>query len=178
MEYGYFSEILSSYGISAVVIAVVVSVICIVLEKVFLSKLKNGIKGYVPFIAGIVITFLYNLIFLGVNSAITEETFYSGLCSGSLGVIIKTAVKKIASGKHVKKSQTSLLIEGIICEYVTENLSVVVTKIEKTVNESAPETLTEKIEGVLSEHVSENISKDEIVNIASILIDAINSLNS
>ncbi len=178
MEYDYITEILSSYGISTVVIAVVVSVICIVLEKVFLSKLKICIKGYVPFIAGIVITFLYNLIFLGVNIAITEETFYSGLCSGSLSVIIKTAVKKFASGKPVNKNQTSLLIEGIICEYVTENLAMAVTKIEKTINESAPESLMEKIESVLTEHVSENISKDEIVNIAFIIIDAINSLNS
>ena len=178
MKNGYIAEILSSYGISAVVIAVIVSVICVVIEKTFAKKLKNGIKGYVPFIAGIVITFIYNLIVLDLDLAISEETLCSGLCSGSLGVIIKTAVKKIICGKSIPKSKTSLLIEGIICDYVVTNLSVAVGKIESIVINESEQNLSQSIKGVLLEHTNDNVSEDEIHNLVSILIESLNTLNS
>ncbi len=178
MGNGYFTRLLTSYGVSATVIAVAVAVICIVSEKIFSSKLKNGIKDYVPFIAGVLITFLYNLIFINEIEILSEEILYSGLCSGSLGVIIKTAVRKIANGKKPQKNKISLLIEGIICNYVSKDLSVAVAKIEKIVIEKQTEDVTDKIVQTLTEHTDGNVNEDEISNLACLILEALNALNS
>ncbi len=178
MKHGYFTQLLTSYGISATVIAVAVAVICIVSEKIFPTKLKNGVKGYVPFIAGVLITFLYNLIFSNEKEIFSEEILYSGLCSGSLGVIIKTAIKKIANGKKPQKNKISLLIECIICNYVSKDLSVAVAKIEKIVIEKQTEDITDKIAQTLNEHIDGNVNEDEILNLACLILEALNTLDS
>lgn len=180
MDYEYLLGLLSAYGIPSVAIGVLVAVVSFILDKLLTAKLNKSIKAYIPFIAGTLFYFVFSVIFFGFENSLKSEVLYSGACSGSLGILIKTTLKRIFKGKTDAKSQTAILIEGIICDYVSQNLSIAVTAIEAIITETSPEetdNLTEYITEALLLH-SDNNDKDELYRIASVLIQAVKTLKN
>lgn len=179
MDYGYLSSLLSVYGISAVIIGALVATVSFILEKLFCGKLKNGIKAYFPFIAGILFSFIYSVIFFGFKESLKTEILYSGACSGSLGIMIKTMLKQIFKGKTAAKSQTALLIEGIICEHVDKNLTEAVAAIEKVLAESYyGTTRAENIALILKEYMHKDAEKDELYRLSDLVAKAVETLKN
>lgn len=177
MDYGYLTELLSLYGLPSVIISVAVALICFLVELIAKNKI-SCIKGYIPFISGVMLYFVYSLIFFGFYNSIKAEILYSGVACGSLGVILKTAVKKIFNGKIVQ-SQTALIIEGIICDIDVDNLSVVVAKVERIFTENVDSSeidIVNAIASILKEHAKSDESTLE--NMAHLIAQAVKALNS
>ncbi len=127
------------YGVSSVIIGILVAIIYGVAQKVLKNKLSAGIRGYFPFVTGILLNFILNLIFNGLNASISETTVYTGLFSGSLGTVIFTFIKKLKKG-DVKNSDFILIIEELLLGVLKpEKVFAVSEEIKKIISENHTE---------------------------------------
>ena len=183
MDINYIDEFFSSYSLPSFVIAIIIAVICIVVDKLFLKKVSFNIRAYLPFLLGIAFYILYELIFKGNGKVFTKQVLTAGLVSGSLAGVIFAIIRKVLSGKGVKNvlSPLALLIESIIFPIVSENkLESAVKSIEKllieTSDDATDEHVTGKIADELSRHSNENITEIEIITSAKLIVTGRSSL--
>ena len=183
MNINYIDEFFSSYSLPSIIIAIIIAVICIVIDKFLLKKVSFNIRAYLPFLLGIVFYIMYELIFKGNVKVFTRYILTAGLVSGSLAGVIFAIIRKVISGKGVKNvlSPLALLIESIIFPIVCENkLESAVKSIEKLLNETdedaTEEHVTDKVADELSRHSSENITKIEIFTSAKLIVTGRSSL--
>ena len=177
MDFNEVEQIFSVYGTPSIVIAVIVSVISIIIDKLVSKKISFRIKAYLPFLLGIILYILYDLIFLDGSPIISKESISRGFIAGTIASILFAILRKIVTGKGVKSvvSPLALLIESIILPLVAENkLETAVVTIEKLLRnlsaEEDDEIVANEIASVISEHSNENTTEVDCINSARLIV--------
>ena len=179
MDLEGLSEFFSFYSLPSVIIAFSIAGICAIIDKFFLKNVRYNIRAYLPFLLGILLYALYDVIFIGSNPVFNEMTVSAGLMAGSLSSIIFAVIKKIVTGKGVKSaiSPLALLIESIILPLVSENkLESAVFAIEKLLRDlsdddgESKQRVTEEIATVISRHSNENTTEADCINSAKLIV--------
>ena len=165
------------YGISSIIIGILVAIIYGFAQKLLKNKLNAGIRGYFPFITGILLNFIFSLIFNGLNASLTETTVYTGIFSGSLGTIIFTFIKKLKKGS-VNKDDFILIIEGLLLGVLQPEKVIAVSKeIKKLMSEKH----TEEELLILVEQTVKNFSESneqfDFTSIAELIISTVKNYN-
>lgn len=157
------------YGIPSFIIGLSVAVIYAVADKLIKEK-KGVIKGYLPFITGIALNFLYGIIIFGLKETFNLDTVYYGIISGSMGTVIFTLFKKIKSGK-ISKDELRLIIEEILLGILRPEQALTVSlEIKKLLEEDFSEVeLLSKIEQTVKDFSSQEISKEDLTSLVELI---------
>ena len=169
-------DILTSYSLPTMVIAVIVCTASLTLNK-FFNNLPKNITVYIPFLMAIVLYFLYDMIFVIYDFTFRSETLYAGIFSGSLSAIISSTITKLLQGKPINTNATIILIENILRGDVDQKvLSKTASEIENLLLLNNDDDLVLKdIVKILTEITSE-LSQIDICNLAKLIIVAVNSI--
>lgn len=165
------NEYFFPYGIPSLIIGILVAIIYASLEKFLKSDSAVKIKGYLPFLTGILLNFLYSLITKGFSRSISIDTVYYGLLSGSFGALIFALFKKIKSGK-ITTDEICLIIEEILLNVLRPDQALTVSlEIKKLLEQDFDEIeLLSKIEQTVKEFSDGEISKEDLTSLFNLIL--------
>lgn len=175
MDYLFLQDFFLSYSLPTLAIALICCIVRLTLEK-FFNKLPKLFVTYIPFILAMLLYFGYDMIFVINKFYFTKGALYAGILSGSLSAIFYSAVNKIAKGKPLGANATILLIEGILSEYVSQDiLTKTALEIEKVLLVEDDTILEEQVVETLSYNCS-SLSSTDIFHLAKLIIAGAKSL--
>lgn len=137
MNFVYLKEFLSDYSLPTLIIAGVVALISIIIDKFFTKKLSVGVKNYIPFLLSIFLYIAYDMAFVLTAFAFRVESFYAGVLCGSLSAIIVSIANKIKKGEPIPLSATTLLIERLLQGYLNKESATATALILEKLFDSA-----------------------------------------
>jgi len=111
---------LESYTLPSLIISAITAVAYILFDRFFSEKIKFSVKSYFPFATGILLNFLFELISTK-RLSFGAEIFSSGILCGSLATMVFALFKRIKRGETAKFDAVLMIIEGIICDYVSDS---------------------------------------------------------
>jgi len=167
------------YGLPSLIISIISSIICIVLDLTLKNKLFS-IKSYLPFIISTAFMLLYEVIF-GAFFLDPTKISSAGIICGSTSSIIFAIFKRIKNGKQLYfTSPKELLIEGILDGIVLEDKKQCLAKEVFSIFTLAPKDKDEKelfskIENALFHSLSEGITELDLKNAVNLIIKALTS---
>lgn len=172
MDY-ILQDIFTSYGISTIVISIIVCVLRLALER-FFKKIPKLLLTYIPFVIAILLNFLFDIIFISKCFTLNTNVLYSGLVSGSLSAIIYSAIKKNKDEDLSNTTASILLIESILKGYIDQS---VLTKTAQEINTLllAENANHQSIIDTLKK-VCKNLNTVDITYLARLIIRAVNSI--
>ncbi len=146
-----------SYSLPSVIIALTISIILLVLDKILKSKFPIEIRGIVPFVLGVLFNAIYDFIFISHALSFPEQTVSAGLICGSLSTVFYSLIKKILKSKSIG-------------DCVNISVDPVYLSVESIINGVVPEQVLDKATKAIVEILSENITDDEkIIKITRVL---------
>ena len=176
MDFILLKNFLAHYSLPTVIIAVLVSIITVVIKKIFKEKISKTVISYAPFLLAIVLYIVYDTAFVLKAFTLRSESFYAGLLCGSLSAVIVSAIKKISQGKPIGVSATILLIESLLDGYVCENrLTEVASLLDGILAADKQENVSERVLTTLKDN-AEGFSETELKHLASVIVQTVNSL--
>ena len=113
-------EVLSKYGISSIIIAVIATIGYLIIDKIKSNKLKR-IKNYVALIISVVLQVAFDVIFVKKTFVISEETLTTGVLTGSFATALCVFINKTKNKKSVIFNPSRLAIEGLLEGIVPED---------------------------------------------------------
>ena len=178
MDYILLKDFLARYSLPTLIIAFVCAVTSIVIDLCFKERLPRLVKSYLPFLTAIALYFAYDMIFALKAFAFSDNSFYAGVLSGSLSVLIKKTALKIAQGKNVGISATALLIEGLLSEYVSDGALTETARVLEKILLSENLDENDAVNQVLltiKEKVNGERSESELTHLAKLIVSAVRS---
>lgn len=168
---------LSNYSKDAIIVSIIVAIITSITDKFLTLKQKLFIKALTPFILGIMVYFLFNVICYGIV-CFNLEVVYAGILCGSLSGAIYMIFTKVSKGES-KLDIKALTIESIIKDYVDSNLVAktsleIINTFDK--NQDRKECLG-GISKILNENKLESVCENEIFILATLIYESYKSLN-
>lgn len=151
-----------TYGLPSLVIGILVGVICIMLNRFLPNKIKA--LPLLSFLLGVLLYFLYDIIFVSKGFSLSEEVISAGLICGSLGLGIFAFIKNLKSG-NLSDPPIHAIIKEVLSTFnlkdydemallLTNNLSALDGKDAYTVIfdtvKSFPDKITESDAEILS----------------------------
>ncbi len=106
------------YGLPSVIIGILVGVICFLLDKFLTKKIKA--LPLISFLLGVLLYFVYDIIFVSKGFTLSEEVISAGLICGSLGLGIFAFIKNLKSG-NLNKSPILSIIQEILSTFNLED---------------------------------------------------------
>lgn len=146
------------------------------LLKKFGGRIPNFIVNYLPLFIAAFSTALAEF-FASGKAEFSEETFYGGLMSYSLGTIVSVGIRKLLHGEKIDDALL-LLVQGVAEKICIENANAEFTKIVgiiKTLmmsNNNDEYSLSAKndVAAILKTVVKEGVSEMEINSAAEIIL--------
>lgn len=175
---------IESYSLPTLIIAAIIAVITLLTDKLLTDKICVTVKSYVPFALGILFYCIYDLIFVTKKFAFDYGVISAGLLCGSISVAIFAAVKRMISGSGLQGGEVILVIEGILCRYITGPfLSAAAKAVENILKDDAKKgtddaELIRKIAGIIKEYSDENRTNSDCESAAKLIITALNNLKN
>lgn len=184
MNYQNVSDFFSYYSLPSIVIAVIIAVTCFILDKFVFKKSSHSIKNFLPFLMGIFLYIMYDLIFIGTTPIFSAETLSMGLVCASLSLVFFSIVKRISEHKSLSVlslSPVALLIESIISTIVKDAfLSETVSDIENLLSSNDEGDDDEKTLKAIAEIIysksHESILENECFEIARMVLESVKNL--
>lgn len=178
MDYILLEDFFANYSLPVIVIAVIVGVVKLLLEKFCDLKMPKFVCAYMPFLLCIILYSVFDMAFVLKKFAFTAHALYAGLLSGSLSVVICSTLKKIISGKPIITNQTILLIEGLIHGFISDNcISATAVKLEQIFDQDySDELLTNHVVNTLKENAQPIFSEDDLLHLSLLVTQAVKTL--
>lgn len=168
-------DILTSYSLPTIVIAIIVCSASLTLNK-FFNRLPKTLRIYIPFLISIVLYYIYDMAFVLHEFAFRSETLYAGIFSGSVSTIISSSITKLLQGKPINTNATIVLIENIMRGYIDQKvLTKTASEIEKLLFDSDQDLRQKNLIALLTEITTE-LSQMDICNLAKLIIVAVDSI--
>ena len=175
MDYLFLQDFLVSYSLPTLTIAGIVCIVRLILKK-FFEHFPKPIISYIPFVLAIILYYAYQIVFVNEGVCFTKGAFYGGVLSGSLSAIFYSALNKIFKGKPINANATLLLIEGILSDYLAQDiLTKTAMQIEKLLSINDSTLLEQQVVDTLSYNCSE-LSNNDIIHLARLVLSGIKSI--
>ena len=175
MDY-ILQDIFTSYGLSTIIIAILVCLARLTLER-FYQKLPKLLITYIPFILAILLNYLFDMIFISKCFIIKSNIFYSGLVSGSLSAIIYSRIKKSKDDNLSNTTANILIIKSILKGYIDQSiLTQTAQEIDALISAENGLTNHQSIIDTLKK-ACKNLSAVDLGYLARLIISAVNSIN-
>ena len=175
MDY-ILQDIFTSYGLSTIIIAILVCVARLTLER-FYQKLPKLLITYIPFVVAILLNYLFDMIFISKCFIIKPNVFYSGLVSGSLSAIIYSRIKKTKDDNLSNTTASIVIIKSILKEYIDQSvLTKTAQEIDALISTENGLTNHQSIIDTLKK-ACKNLTTVDLSYLARLIISAVNSIN-
>ena len=163
---------ISDFGVSTVIIGLIVYLLDFVVDKFLMNKIPTTLKNALPFLSSILLVFLYEVIFITKKFAFTENVFYAGVLAYSLSTVIKVFITKIKRGDNITLDVLILLVEGIIDGYVRDGQKSAVAHAVASILREADVIESEK-RRIVKEHIKNTVVDDVDELKVSYLVESI-----
>lgn len=179
MNYVSIKEFFSLYSMPTVILAAIVAVIIIIVDKFPSKKIPLFVRNYTPFLLSILFSLAYDMIFVIGEFKLSESAFAMGLVSGSISLVIKSIVLKIISGKAIRFNPAVMIIEQLILGYVaSESITKTAVLISEIIlSEISEEESKQKIIETIKTNAQDEYINDELVSLADLIHTSIKNLN-
>ena len=178
MDYLFILNVLTSYSLPTLIIAVIVSALSIVLDLIFKNKIPTNIKLNAPFFIAFLLCFVYDTAFVLNSFILREETITFGIVSGSLSVVIIRTFFSVVNGKSLTTDTALLLIEGIIEELIEPSSVKTVSVMIKNVIDT-PSTIedqkTEIVE-IIVVNCYKDLPAEQIESVATLILKSVSAI--
>ncbi|MBO7345495.1 MAG: hypothetical protein J6U92_06125 [Clostridia bacterium] len=179
MDLIYLKEFLSNYSFSTLIIASVIAVVTLILDKFLSKKLSATLKTYIPFILSILVNVVYDMYFVINSFALRVESVYAGVLCGSLSAIIVSVINKIKKGEPIPLSATTLLIERILRGYLTKESATTTALIleklfDRAETQNGDKITANDVSNAIKEQVSDQISENDLYHISTLIFHSVN----
>ncbi len=194
MEFQFYSEFFSSFSLPTLLIALIVSIVCALTDKLLKDKISYAVKNQIPFILSVVLYFIYHLIFISRAISFDNQIFLSGIVCGTVSTVMTNLFARIKRGDvNTSASATVLLIEGLINGLVPECIKTdVAIKLEQALvgldllsqGQTQKETQHDNAKQVILSIIKANLSTDFDVNdeqllaLAELIIKSVYSITN
>ena len=166
------NEFISNFGVSTVILGVIVYFLDYVLDKFLANKIPLTLKNTIPVISSILLTFIYETAFITKQFTFSENVFYAGILTYSLSTIIKVFITKIKRGDNITLDVLILLVEGIIDGYVRDGQKSAVAHTVASILREAGVIESEK-RRMVKEHLTNSAIEDVDELKVSYLVESI-----
>lgn len=176
MNSAIFINYLLPYGAPVIITAICVSLLSYLLKKFLPKNFAVFIKIYFPFLAGIVLYFVYDAIFISHAIYFSQETISMGVLSGTLSTVIFAFIKNLKNGKVIT-DQVILAIEGILCDTVEK--TVLLGLANKIKELFTTEQAEEQLVFLIAEEIVKASKNDDLLTalpLATLIVDSVKSL--
>lgn len=176
MNSAIFINYLLPYGAPVIITAICVSLLSYLLKKFLPENFAVFIKIYFPFLAGIVLYFVYDAIFISHAICFSQETISMGVLSGTLSTVIFAFIKNLKNG-NVITDQVILAIEGILCDTVEK--TVLLDLANKIKELFTTEQAEEQLVFLIAEEIVKASKNDDLLTalpLATLIVDSVKSL--
>ena len=174
MNYVYLADFFVSYSLPTVVIAVIVAIASLIINRFVKKKIPPLTSSYFPFMLAVFLYFAFDMIFISKAFTLKEQTFYAGILSGSLSVIIVSIFNRIKKGKPLTVSQTVLIIEGIISGYVKDDLlSSTAKALDEHILSPESSVSAQTVAEIIKSNSDERLTDDDYLAIAKLILTAV-----
>ena len=174
MDYVYLADFFVSYSLPTVIIACIVAVCSMLFNKFLAKKVAFLTHSYVPFLMAITLYLAFDMIFISKAFTINAQSFYAGLLSGSLSLVITSIINRIKKGKPLTVSQTVLIIEGILSGYVHEqNLSSTARALEEEITLKGDTTSPDVVANIIKSNSDMRLTDEDYFAIAKLILTAV-----
>ena len=179
---------LKDYSLSTVVIAVLVAVLKIVLDKYLGKKLPKIVFTLIPFAFAVTLAVAVDMAFYCKAFNLRIDAIYSGLFSASIGVAFCSIINRIKNGQSVSVKTIDLVIEGILEGYVKTDMKAlavstiveILTDTTNLVNDNfnldADGKLVKDIVKVIKEYSLDGFDDNELIAVSHLIVQAFNSI--
>ena len=180
MDYQFIRVFLTSYSLPTLIIALSVAILSIIADYIFKGKLPFFITNYAPFALSLLLYFIYDTAFVLKCFVFREDTFISGILSGSLSLIFTRVYYSFKSGQALK-SPTVTVIEELLEDVVeTDLLSATALAIESLIITSEQEIDAQHTAMLIAEIIKENskdiASESDLLAVATLILNAVSVL--
>lgn len=179
MDYILLKEFFADYSLPVLIIALVIGVVKFFVDKFLVKNINRVFLSYAPFILCVVLYIAYDMLFVLKSFALTYQSLYAGLLSGSLSVIFCSMIKKISSGKVIA-SQTVMLIEGILQGVVSDNLlTQTAIELERLLaSDFDDNSMRYQLTIALKNSAPEDYTEDQLMHVASLVMQAVKTIKT
>ena len=171
-------DFLKNYSQDAIIVAILVAITSAIIDRFLTTKQKLYIKIFTPFILGIMFYFLYDVV---VNHVVnfTYNIAYAGILCGSLSSGIYAFCFRLLNGKSTKIDKTTLMIEGLIKdfvnkEFITQSALLIKKEFEST---DTKDNVINKIKEIITKTRINEIDDKTINILASVIYENVKNLN-
>ncbi len=186
MDFNNVVTFLTNYSVPTIIISILITVLTFIFDRFILNKLPFIIKGYVPFILGIILFFLYDTLFISHKINLSEDLISGGILCGSLSTAFFTFINRVFINKKTAYNfdAFSLSIEGIIKDYVDlDDLDLTVLEIKNSVVNDyilglKEETVFFNIKSVLTKYCKKPLNDIEKATLSYLIISSYKSLKN
>ena len=184
MDYQFIEALFTLYNLPTLIIALIVSIISIIVSKIFKGKLPFFVTDYAPFILSLLSYFIFDTVFVKGAFTLSEDTFLSGILSGSLSIILVKAVESVKSGKAIKSPAVTViehLLEGVVCNDALSATAIAVESLiisleNKGDNEQFNKDALISIVQIIKENSDKEHSESDLTAIATLILNAVSVL--
>ena len=173
-----FTNFLNFYSQDVLIVAFIVAILSIIIDKFLTKQIKLYIKMLTPFILGIMVFFLYNVLAKGIVD-FSINLFSAGLLSGSLSSVIYAFIYKLLEGKTNNLDFVVISIEKLLSgyvnkEFITDTAQKIVDKVKQEKDDKA---VVEFIVELLKKNKQEGVKDIEIETLANLCLIQVKNLN-
>ena len=178
MNYNDVTHFFSDFGYPTLIISALIGLISFILDKTLPEKTPAAIKTAIPFLLGIVLYSLYDLIFISKTISFSSEVISGGLISSSLGTIAFSMIRNLARGEKVSAIRlfdaVKAVIEGRIKDellsFALSEIVALLTSAEISKSPLSSPQNREKIEKILLDNKKDEIKAEDCPKIADEII--------
>jgi hypothetical protein len=178
MDYLFILNVLTSYSLPTLIIAVIVSALSIVFDLIFKDKIPTNVKLNAPFFIAFLLCFVYDTAFVVKDFSFREETITFGIVSGSLSVVLIRSFFSLINGKSLTTDTTLLLIEGIIEEVIEPSSVKSVSVMIKNIIETPLDIEYQKTEivEIIVVNSDKDLSTEQIESVATLILKSVSAI--
>lgn len=173
-------DFFSEYSAPSVIIAFIISIAKVIIDKSVGSKTVKHILAYSPFILGILFCYLYNVIFLGVYT-FDISIIYAGILGGSLSCAFAVVLNKIIKGESLPTNTALALITGLIDGYVMEDKAEQVVEniynLFVNTNTDEEQSIIVKITEILNDFSNGLLQPAELLALSAVILSSLKELS-
>ena len=179
MDYQFIDLFFTSYSLPTLIIALSVAIISIIADLIFKGKLPFFITNYVPFILSLVLYFIYDTAFVFNAFILSEDTFISGILSGSLSLIFTRTYYSIIRGKTLKSPTVTVieeLIKGVVKDDLLYTTALSVESLITSENNHSDNETVVLIAEIIKENSLEEKDDGDLFALATLIFNAVSVL--
>lgn len=187
MNFIDFFVFFENYSLPTIIISAVITLLTVLFDKFFSKNLSVSVKGYAPFVFGVILYFIYDSVFVSKRLNFSEDVVSAGIICGSLSCILFSLFKKIISGDFSPLNQAELSVYKTLSPYISgKKINKTVKKIIALLDEyflseeikETEETLNLKIVSIIKENSDETLSEEDFITLARITVTSYKSLKN